>query len=171
MAIHAFVVLSNHTHFLLPPSGADQLAKFMQFVNANIAKEAGRLHKWRDRLWSRRYRSIVIADDQAALARLRYLFSHGAKEGNLRVSTEEALAQEAYCPHGRAALVSRRSRPSRWIKGESATPLPCGSRMVRRSAVRLLHSFFRTTPSRSVCLKSFSVSRCMPTSRTRHSSS
>jgi hypothetical protein len=40
-----------------------------------------RVHKWSDRLWSRRYRSIIIADDQAALARLRYLLSHGAKEG------------------------------------------------------------------------------------------
>jgi hypothetical protein len=81
MAIHAFVVLSNHAHFLLSPSGADQLAKFMQFVNANIAKEAGRLHKWRDRLWSRRYRSIIVADEKAAHARLRYILAHGAKEG------------------------------------------------------------------------------------------
>jgi hypothetical protein len=53
----------------------------MQFVNTNIAKEAGRLHQWTERLWSRRYRSIVIADDQAALARLRYVLANGAKEG------------------------------------------------------------------------------------------
>ena len=44
MAIHAFVLVSTHAHFLLSPSSAGQLAKFMQFVNANIAKEAGRLH-------------------------------------------------------------------------------------------------------------------------------
>jgi hypothetical protein len=55
----------------------------MQFVNANVAKEAGRLHDWRDRLWSRRYRSIVVADDKAAHARLRYILAHGAKEGLL----------------------------------------------------------------------------------------
>jgi hypothetical protein len=47
MAIHAFVLVSTHAHFLLSPSNAGQLAKFMQFVNANIAKEAGRLHLWR----------------------------------------------------------------------------------------------------------------------------
>ena len=46
MTIHAFVVVSTHAHFLLSPSSAGQLAKFMQFVNANIAKEAGRLHLW-----------------------------------------------------------------------------------------------------------------------------
>jgi hypothetical protein len=83
MTIHAFVFLSNHAHFLLSPSSAGQLALFMQFVNANVAKEAGRLHDWPDRLWSRRYRSILVADDTAALARLRYILSHSAKEGLL----------------------------------------------------------------------------------------
>jgi hypothetical protein len=83
MTIHAFVFLGNHAHFLLSPSSAGQLALFMQFVNANVAKEAGRHHDWRDRLWSRRYRSIVVADDPAALARLRYILAHSAKEGLL----------------------------------------------------------------------------------------
>jgi hypothetical protein len=83
MTIHAFVFLSTHAHFLLSPNSASQLALFMQFVNANVAKEAGRLHAWRERLWSRRYRSIVVADDQAAHARLRYILAHGAKEGLL----------------------------------------------------------------------------------------
>src|SRR5512137_501903 len=83
MTIHAFVFMSTHAHFLVSPTGAGQLALFMQFVNANVAKEAGRLHVWRDRLWSRRYRSIVVADDTAAHARLRYLLAHSAKEGLL----------------------------------------------------------------------------------------
>jgi hypothetical protein len=53
----------------------------MQFVNANVAKEAGRLHLWRERLWSRRYRSIVVADEKSSHGRLRYILAHGAKEG------------------------------------------------------------------------------------------
>ena len=81
MTIHAFVFLSTHAHFLVSPSSAGQLARFMQFVNANVAKEAGRLHVWPERLWSRRYRAIVVADEQAAHARLRYVLAHGAKEG------------------------------------------------------------------------------------------
>ncbi len=84
MTIYAFVFLSNHAHFLLSPSSAGQLALFMQFVNSNVAKEAGRLHAWSDKFWSRRYRSIVVADDTAAHARLRYILGHGAKEGLLR---------------------------------------------------------------------------------------
>ena len=81
MTIHAFVFLSPHSHFLLSPTSAGQLALFMQFVNANVAKEAGRLHLWRERLWSRRYRSLIVADERAAHGRLRYILAHGAKEG------------------------------------------------------------------------------------------
>jgi len=77
MTIHAFVFLSTHAHFLLSPASAGQLALFMQFVNANVAKEAGRLHVWPDRLWSRRYRAIVVADEKAAHARLRYVLKAG----------------------------------------------------------------------------------------------
>jgi REP element-mobilizing transposase RayT len=81
MTIHAFVVVSNHAHFLLSPTSAQQLARFMQFVNANMAKEAGRLYDWPERFWSRRYRAIPVVDDRAAHARIRYQMSHGAKEG------------------------------------------------------------------------------------------
>jgi REP element-mobilizing transposase RayT len=81
MTIHGFVVASNHVHYLLSPTSAQQLARFMQFVNANIAKEVGRLYDWPERVWSRRYRAIPVVDDQAAHARIRYLMSHGAKEG------------------------------------------------------------------------------------------
>ena len=80
MTIHAFVVMSNHAHFLVSPSSAQKLAAFMQFVNANIAKEAARLHDWPERFWSRRYRAICVVDEQAAHARMRYILAHGAKE-------------------------------------------------------------------------------------------
>jgi REP element-mobilizing transposase RayT len=81
MTVHAFVVVSNHAHLLVSPSSAQQLALFMQFVNANIAKGVARLHDWPDRVWSRRYRAIPVVDDEAAHARIRYQLSHGAKEG------------------------------------------------------------------------------------------
>jgi hypothetical protein len=81
MVMHGFAVASNHCHLLLSPASAHQLATFMQFLNANIAKEVARLHGWPDRVWSRRYRAIVVVDEQAAHARMRYQLSHGAKEG------------------------------------------------------------------------------------------
>ena len=82
MTVCAFVYLSNHCHLLLQPTDAWQLARFMNYVNANIAKEAGRLYSWREKFWGRRYRAIVVSDEpEAELKRLTYLLSQGCKEG------------------------------------------------------------------------------------------
>jgi hypothetical protein len=81
MVLHGLVVASNHVHLFARPSNAQRLASFMQFLNANIAKEVARLHNWPERVWSRRYRAIPVVDDKAAHARMRYVLSHGAKEG------------------------------------------------------------------------------------------
>lgn len=81
----AFIFLSNHAHLLLQPADAEQLALFMGYLNGNLAKEAGRLHGWRERFWSRRYRAIVISDEEEAqVQRLRYLLENGCKENLVR---------------------------------------------------------------------------------------
>lgn len=82
LQIHAFVFLSNHYHLLCSPTDPQQLARFMCFFNSNLAREAGRLHSWRERFWSRRYQAIPISEELAAqVGRLKYLLSHGVKEG------------------------------------------------------------------------------------------
>ena len=82
MVIHAFQFLSDHYHMLLSPEDAEQLSGFMCFVNGNIAREVGRLARWRDKFWGRRYSSIVVSQEAAAQeARLKYLLANGCKEG------------------------------------------------------------------------------------------
>lgn len=81
MVVHAVVVMSNHIHYLLSPTSAEQLARFMQYAQGNIAREVGRLRKWSGPFWARRYHHIQISDeDEAQIARLRYLLAHGVKE-------------------------------------------------------------------------------------------
>ena len=122
--IHAFVVLSNHWHALLSVDDAAQLAGFMGFVNGNIARELGRLHDWRQRFWGQRYRSIIVVDDDAAVARFRYILRNGCKEGLVDrpeewpgVSCVEALTGGAKLSgtwHDRTAesLARRRGQPA-----------------------------------------------------------
>lgn len=85
MRVCAFVFLSNHAHLLVQPTDAEQLARFMGYINGNLAKEAGRLHRWRERFWARRYRSIVLSDEEKdQVDRLRYLLENGCKENLVR---------------------------------------------------------------------------------------
>jgi REP element-mobilizing transposase RayT len=80
--IHAFTFLSNHYHLLLSVEDALQLSRFMNYVNSNLAREAGRMYGWRDRFWARRYQAIVVSEEELAqVGRLHYLLSQGCKEG------------------------------------------------------------------------------------------
>jgi hypothetical protein len=140
--IHALVVMSNHWHALLSVDHAAQLAAFMAFVNGNIAREIGRLHDWRHKFWARRYRAIAVADDEGAVARLRYILSNGCKEGFVDrpgdwpgVSCVRALTSDRPLLgtwHDRTAEHQARRRREQVIPGQFSSryevqisPLPC----------------------------------------------
>ena len=54
----------------------------MNHFNSSLAREAGRLARWRDKFWARRFQAIPISDEPAAqIERLAYVLAHGCKEG------------------------------------------------------------------------------------------
>jgi REP element-mobilizing transposase RayT len=80
--ICSYVFASNHFHLILDVDDALQLARFMRYVNSNLARKIGRLVNWRDKIWARRYQAIVIsAEETAQVERLKYVLAHGVKEG------------------------------------------------------------------------------------------
>jgi REP element-mobilizing transposase RayT len=82
VGICAFSFVSTHYHLLLRVDDAQQLSKFMAYVNGNLAREAGKLHRWKDKFWARRYQGIVVSQEKAAqVERLKYVLAHGCKEG------------------------------------------------------------------------------------------
>ena len=82
VSIHAPAFLSNHYHLLLSVTDAQQLATFMNYLNSNLAREAGRLARWREKFWGGRYQAVIVSDEEAAqVARLAYVLGQGVKEG------------------------------------------------------------------------------------------
>ncbi|MEE8367853.1 MAG: transposase [Thermoanaerobaculia bacterium] len=80
--LHALVCMSNHFHALISVEDACQMARFMNYVNGNLAKEAGRFNDWHEKFWGRRYQAIVVSGEESEqVERLRYILSHGCKEG------------------------------------------------------------------------------------------
>ncbi len=79
--VHAAVAVSSHYHLIVTPDDAEQLANFMEHVNGNLAREAGRIIGWRGRFWRERYHAIPISPEPEALEnRMRYVLSHAVKE-------------------------------------------------------------------------------------------
>lgn len=80
--LSAAVYLSNHCHLLAWVEETEHLSKFMGYLNGNVAREVGRLHAWREKFWAHRYEGILVSEEEEAqVARLKYLLSHGVKEG------------------------------------------------------------------------------------------
>jgi hypothetical protein len=81
--VFAFGFLSNHFHLIVrAPRG--NLPRFMQHLMTNISKKVGALIGWRGPFWERRYSAEPILDDEALLAKVRYVLAHGPKEGLVR---------------------------------------------------------------------------------------
>ena len=79
--LYAFTFLSNHYHLLASALDGGTLARFIGYINSNIAREMGRLHGWKGRFWDDRASVIEVVDDDAVVDRLRYVISQGVKEG------------------------------------------------------------------------------------------
>jgi REP element-mobilizing transposase RayT len=81
--LFSFIVLSDHLHLVVrAPRG--NLPRFMQYLLTNVSKKIGRLVRWQGNFWERRYSAEPILDDAALLGRVRYVISHGVKEGLVR---------------------------------------------------------------------------------------
>jgi hypothetical protein len=77
----AFVPVSNHYHLILGVKNAKRLSEFAGYFNSNLAREVGRLTGWTGKIWEKRYQAIVISpEEEAQVARLKYVLGHGVKE-------------------------------------------------------------------------------------------
>jgi REP element-mobilizing transposase RayT len=79
--VFGFVFASNHFHLMIRAREHWRIARFMQFLQSNIARKVGRWVQWTGRFFSRRYSAEPIVDDEALVERLTYILAHGVKEG------------------------------------------------------------------------------------------
>ncbi len=87
VSLHAFVFTSNHLHAIVSArDGA--LSVFMRHLLGNLSKKLGPLAGWRGQFWERRFSAEPIFGADAQEGRLRYLLSHGVKEGLVRSPLE-----------------------------------------------------------------------------------
>lgn len=116
--IFAFVFASNHVHLLVRAPRAN-LPRFMQHLLTNISKKVGHLVRWRGRFWERRYSAEPVLDEVALLGRLRYVLSHGPKEGLVRTCAEwPGLSSLSMMLDG----ASRRFRWFNWTRKAKTRP-------------------------------------------------
>ena len=172
MDICLLTFMSNHYHMLLMPLDARQLARFMGFVNGQIAKKILPLLPWKGKFWDRPFDLILVTDEpEAQLSRFRYLLSHGVKEGLVERPEHWAgvhgvdawLKGERLVGSWFDKMKESRARRRRRNRGESLDPrdftnaeevvltqLPCwraaklGDREVRRQVAAMVEEIVAT---------------------------
>jgi putative transposase len=81
VAIHAYVLMSNHVHLLLTPSTADALPKMMQAVGRRYVRHFNDSHGRTGTLWEGRYKSALIQTDRYLLACMVYMDLNPVRAG------------------------------------------------------------------------------------------
>ena len=72
-AIHAYVLMSNHVHPLLTPSGTGQVGRLMQALGRRYVRHVNVRHHRTGTLWEGRYKANFVASDRYVLQCLRYI--------------------------------------------------------------------------------------------------
>lgn len=152
--------LSNHYNLLAYFPNAQVMAAFMNHLNGCLGRELGALYDWKEKIFGRRYRAIVLADEESQVRRLAYLLAQGTKEGLvarpdqwpgtncLRTLLEGTTLQGPWLDKT-ALYRARRSRPDARAKDfitqyeVRIDPLPCWAALPeeeRRARVRTIVS-------------------------------
>lgn len=81
VAIHAYVLMSNHFHLLATPQTVDGLPKMMQAVGRTYVRYFNRVQQRTGTLWEGRYKSTVIQTDRYLMTCMAYIDLNPVRAG------------------------------------------------------------------------------------------
>jgi putative transposase len=81
VAIHAYVLMSNHFHLLVTPQTADGLPQMMQAVGRRYVRYFNDSQQRSGTLWEGRYRSTLIQAERYLLACMAYIDLNPVRAG------------------------------------------------------------------------------------------
>ena len=81
VAIHAYVLMSNHFHLLATPQTHTGLPQMMQAVGRSYVRYFNDMHGRTGTLWDGRYRSTLIQSDQYLLICMAYIDLNPVRAG------------------------------------------------------------------------------------------
>ena len=81
VALHAYVLMSNHFHLLATPAAVDGLPQMMQSVGRRYVRYFNDSQKRTGTLWEGRYKSTLIQTDRYLLACMAYMDLNPVRAG------------------------------------------------------------------------------------------
>lgn len=81
VAIHAYVLMTNHLHLLLTPSDETGLSKMMQWIGRHYVPYFNRKYHRSGTLWQGRYKATVLDADRYLMTCCRYIETNPVRSG------------------------------------------------------------------------------------------
>ncbi len=81
VAVHAYVLMTNHFHLLATPETADGVPQMMQAVGRSYVRYFNSKHQRSGTLWEGRYRSTLIQSERYLLACMAYIDLNPVRAG------------------------------------------------------------------------------------------
>lgn len=81
LAIHAYVLMTNHIHLLATPGPADSISKVFQSVGRKYVQYFNYTYKRSGTLWEGRYRATVVDSERYLLTVMRYIELNPVRAG------------------------------------------------------------------------------------------
>lgn len=73
VSLHAFVLMTNHTHLLMTPSDEHGISLVMQQLGRTYVRNFNNIHQRTGTLWEGRHKASLIDRDQYLLTCMRYI--------------------------------------------------------------------------------------------------
>lgn len=79
--VHAYVLMTNHTHLLITPCEKRSLPLLMQAMGRTYVQRINRTYKRTGTLWQGRYKASLVQDDRYLLTCYRYIELNPVRTG------------------------------------------------------------------------------------------
>jgi len=79
--VHAYVLMTNHTHLLVTPAGIDSVPRLMKHLGERYSRHFNQRRRRYGTLWEGRYRSSIVDSDAYLLTCYRYIELNPVRAG------------------------------------------------------------------------------------------
>ena len=81
MAIHAYVLMTNHVHMLVTPMAGGDISRMMQSLGRKYVRYFNTAHQRTGTLWEGRFKSSVVETERYLLTVYRYIELNPVRAG------------------------------------------------------------------------------------------
>jgi putative transposase len=85
IAVHAYVLMTNHVHLLVSPAHPEAMQRTMQTVGRRYVGRFNHVHSRTGTLWEGRYKAALVDADRYFFACMRYIELNPVRAGMVRV--------------------------------------------------------------------------------------